>query len=222
MRFGSKDALIVVDMQMDFLEGGALAVPDGNAIIEDISQLMRASRRTAGCIVLTQDWHPPEHQSFADTHGLGEFATVKMHGHPQVLWPVHCVGGSSGSRLHPDIAVETATLILRKGTNPEVDSYSAFQENYGPNEERATTGLEAFLHARGIENVYTCGLAADYCVRWTAVDAALVGFRSIILRDLTRAVYADTPAKQAQVLRGQEASDLFIQHHVFCTDSFET
>ncbi len=222
VKLGPKDALIVVDVQLDFLEGGALAVPDGNAIVDDISQLMRSSYGRAGAIVVTQDWHSPEHKSFADMHGKPPFSVVKMHGEDQVLWPVHCVAGSYGSRLHPDLAVDRATMILRKGMNPNVDSYSAFQENIGANSVRETTGLAALLTARFIENVYVCGLAADYCVRWTAIDANDAGFRSIILRDLTRAVYADTPEKRAKVLRDQEAADLFLQHNVFCTDSFES
>lgn len=222
MKFGFRDALVVVDVQADFLEGGELAVPDGNAVIPGISKLMRESFGKAGCVVVTQDWHHPEHKSFAFTHGQPPFTTVRMYGYDQMLWPIHCVGGTLGASLHPDLAVECATVVLRKGTNPDVDSYSAFFENPDADGLRATTGLAAFLKDRGIQNVYTCGLAADYCVRWTAIDAAELGFRSIILRDLTRAVYADTEEKRKNVLRGQEASDLFLNHRVFCTDSFES
>jgi nicotinamidase/pyrazinamidase len=181
------DALIVVDMQPDFMEGGALPVEGGAALVEPIRAYARECHEAGRLVVATQDWHPAGHKSFASAHGRKPFETTTLHDEPQVLWPDHCVQGSIGAMVDPSIA-RWASMIIRKGMNPEIDSYSAFRENPGPEGHREVTGLGAFLRARRIDRVFVCGLAADYCVRWTAEDAAGDGFRSVILRDLTRAV----------------------------------
>jgi nicotinamidase/pyrazinamidase len=168
-----KDALIVVDLQPDFMPGGALAVPEGDVIVGPISQL--ASRFET--VVATQDFHPEGHVSFGE-------------------WPAHCIAGTPGARLHSALPDEKLSLILRKGTRREVDSYSAFRENAGYAGERGSTGLGAWLRARGIERVFVCGLARDYCVRATALDAAAEGFDTFVVDDLTRAV---DPSRAAEV-----------------------
>lgn len=187
------DALVVVDLQHDFLPGGALAVGGGDEVVPGIARL--APRFAT--VVATQDWHPVGHVSFASSHpGRKPFETASLPQGPQELWPDHCLQGSAGAALHPDVPDAAVTLVLRKGTRPEVDSYSAFQENVGPDGRRPTTGLGAWLRARGIRRVFACGLARDFCVRATAVDAAAEGFDVVVLDDLTRAVF---PERRAEV-----------------------
>jgi nicotinamidase/pyrazinamidase len=182
------DALILVDLQHDFLPGGALAVAGGDEVVAPAAGLARAFR----AVVATQDWHPPGHVSFASAHpGRRPFETLAVPGGAQELWPDHCVRGTHGAALHPGVPDELVTLVLRKGTRPEVDSYSGFRENVGPDGRRPTTGLGAWLHARGVRRVFVCGLARDFCVRWTAEDAAAEGFTSVVLDDLTRAVFPE-------------------------------
>jgi len=187
-----RDALLVVDVQHDFLPGGALAVPRGDEIVEPIARL--APRFAT--VVATQDWHPPGHVSFASSHpGRAPLEVLERPQGPQELWPDHCLRGSRGAGIHPAIPDEAVTLVLRKGTRPEVDSYSAFRENVGPDGSRPTTGLGAWLRARGVGRVFVCGLARDFCVRATAVDAAAEGFEVVVLDDLTRAVFPDRAAE---------------------------
>jgi nicotinamidase/pyrazinamidase len=182
------DALVVVDLQHDFLPGGALAVAGGDEIVQPTARLARAFQT----VVATQDWHPPGHVSFASSHpGKAPFTTATLPQGPQELWPDHCVAGSRGAALHPGFPDVTATLVLRKGTRREVDSYSAFRENVGSDGRRPTTGLGAWLRARGVTRVFVAGLARDFCVRWSAEDAASEGFETIVLDDLTRAVFPD-------------------------------
>lgn len=191
------DALVVVDLQHDFLPGGALGVAEGDRIVEPIARL--APR--FGTVVATQDWHPRGHVSFASAHpGRAPFETLALPQGPQELWPDHCVQGSHGAALHPALPDAALTLVLRKGTRVEVDSYSAFRENVGPDGARPTTGLGAWLSARGIRRVFLCGLARDFCVRASAVDAAAEGFEAIVLDDLTRAVFPDRRAETDAVL----------------------
>ncbi len=193
-----KDALLVVDVQHDFLPGGALAVADGDAIVAPIAEL--APRFTT--VVATQDWHPPGHVSFASTHpGRKPFETAQLPQGPQELWPDHCVAGSRGAALHPGLPDTALTLVLRKGTRRDVDSYSAFRENVGPDGLRPTTGLGAWLRARGVRRVFLAGLARDFCVRWSAEDAAADGFETVVLDDLTRAVFPDRRAETDTLLR---------------------
>ncbi len=185
-----RDALLVVDLQHDFLPGGALGVAGGDALVEPIARL--APR--FGTVVATQDWHPPGHVSFASSHpGAAPFTALPLPQGPQELWPDHCVRGSAGAALHPALP-DQVSLLLRKGTRAEVDSYSAFRENTGPDRSRPTTGLGAWLRARGVQRVFLCGLARDFCVRYSAVDAAAEGFEAVVLDDLTRAVFPEQAA----------------------------
>jgi nicotinamidase/pyrazinamidase len=184
----ARDALVVVDLQNDFLPGGALAVADGDEVLVPIARLAPAFET----VVATQDFHPPGHVSFASTHaGRKPFELLELPGGVQELWPDHCVQGSRGAALHPGLPDAAITLVLRKGTRREVDSYSAFRENVGPGGARPTTGLAAWLEARGVRRVFVCGLARDFCVKATAVDAAAAGFETVVLDDLTRAVFPD-------------------------------
>ncbi|MCW4456428.1 nicotinamidase [Flavobacterium sp. MXW15] len=184
-------ALIVVDLQPDFMPGGALPCHEGDAIVADIDTLLRSRRYRT--VVATQDWHPPGHASFAGSHpGRRPFETIELHGQPQTLWPDHCVQGTPGAALDKRVDWSAADLVLRKGTNPQVDSYSGFRENHGPGGARPATGLGGWLRERGIAEVHVCGLARDYCVLWTAQDAAEAGFRVRFLWDLTRPVSPDS------------------------------
>lgn len=185
--FPSDTALLVIDLQPDFMPGGALPCAAGDAIVTPIAALL-ASRRYA-TVVATQDWHPPTHASFASRHaGHRPFEQITLHGHPQTLWPDHCVQGTPGAALHPAVDWDRADLILRKGTREQVDSYSAFRENHGPAGARPPTGLAGWLRERGIAEVHVCGLARDYCVLWSAQDAAAAGLRVRLLWTLTRPV----------------------------------
>lgn len=179
-----RDCLIVVDVQNDFLPGGALAVPRGDEIVPLIGPVARAF----STVVVTQDWHPADHVSFAARHpGRAPFTTIDLAYGPQVLWPTHCVQGSPGAALAADLDVPHAVLIQRKGCDPAIDSYSAFREA----DRRTVTGLSAWLGARGIERVFVCGLATDFCVAWTALDARAGGFATVVLEDLCRAIDLD-------------------------------
>ncbi len=187
-----RDALVVVDLQRDFLPGGALAVGGGDEVVAPIAALMPAF----ATVVATQDWHPPGHVSFASAHpGRRPFEVLELPQGPQELWPDHCVAGSRGAALHPALPDAAITLVLRKGTRCEVDSYSAFRENVGPDGRRPSTGLAAWLQARAVRRVLVCGLARDFCVRATAVDGAAEGLEVVVIDDLTRAVFPDRRAE---------------------------
>ena len=174
-------ALIVIDMQNDFCPGGALAVADGHAIVDPINRMM--DRFDA--VILTQDCHPADHSSFADNHsGAEAFSSVQMPYGPQVLWPRHCVIGSEGAAFHPGLNVPAADLVLRKGFRAAIDSYSAFFEN----DHRTSTGLAGYLRERGITDLTFAGLALDFCVGWSAMDAARLGFRAHVVEGACRAI----------------------------------
>ncbi|MEV8521712.1 bifunctional nicotinamidase/pyrazinamidase [Dyella marensis] len=180
-------ALIVVDVQPDFMPGGSLACHEGDAIVPGIRRLLdsRAFRH----VVATQDWHPRGHVSFASSHpGRAPFQRIPLYGHAQTLWPEHCVQDTPGAALHPAIDWARLDKVVRKGCDPRVDSYSGFRENFGPNGTRPSTELADWLRSRGVDEVYVCGLARDVCVLWTAQDAAALGFKSRVLWDLTRPV----------------------------------
>lgn len=175
------DLLLVIDVQADFLPGGALAVPDGDAVIGPINALGRRFRH----VVLTQDWHPAGHASFATSHpGRQPFETVRLPYGEQVLWPEHCIQGTPGAELSPKLDLPHAELILRKGYRAGIDSYSAFREA-----DRTTpTGLAGYLRERGLTRVFLCGLATDYCVGWSALDAREAGFQAVVMDDACRGI----------------------------------
>ena len=180
-------ALLVVDMQPDFMPGGALAVDGGDELVEPIAALVNSDRFAHR--VATQDWHPAGHVSFASTHeGRQPFDRIDLYGHEQVLWPDHCVQGSAGAALHDDLPLDRFDMIQRKGMRPDVDSYSGFSENWNPAGDRSPTGLGGWLRERGVTDVVVCGLARDVCVTWTAEDAVQSGFRAWFLWDLSRSV----------------------------------
>ena len=182
-----RSALVVVDVQHDFLPGGALPVEEGDQILEGVARLMDDGPFEVQ--VATQDWHPPGHSSFASSHdGREPMETVELHGHEQVLWPDHCVEGTEGAELHPALPGERLVAVVRKGTDPESDSYSGFRNNWNADGERPPTGLAGFLRERGVERVWLCGLARDYCVRWSAEDAVDAGFETSLIWDLTRSI----------------------------------
>ncbi len=178
---GSKAALIVVDVQNCFVEGGTLPVKDGMAVVPVINKLAAAFEN----IVVTQDWHTPGHASFASSHaGKKPFETTAMPYGTQVLWPDHCVQGTPDAALVKALTLPTAQLIIRKGFHKDVDSYSAFEEA----DHKTSTGLAAYLKARGIRTVFVVGLATDFCVAWTAMDARKAGFETFVIEDAARAI----------------------------------
>ena len=178
------EALIVIDVQNDFCEGGALPVPGGSQVVGPINRLVREFQ----VVVMSQDWHPPRHSSFASGYeDRDPYGTVELHYGTQVLWPDHCVQGTAGARFHPDLDTDRADAVIRKGFRTMIDSYSAFFEN-----DRTTpTGLEGYLHTRGVEDLYFVGLALDFCVHHSAVDAARLGFRSVVMPELCRSIDLD-------------------------------
>ena len=184
-------ALIVIDVQHDFCPGGALAVPEGDQIVPGINALMD----DFDTVVLTQDWHPAGHSSFASSHdGKAPYELIEMPYGPQVLWPDHCVQGSTGSDLHTDLNVDRANVIIRKGTNPAIDSYSAFFEN----DQKTPTGLEGYLKTLGVTEITMVGLATDFCVQFSALDAARLGFKVTVREDLCRAIDLDGSLQAAK------------------------
>jgi nicotinamidase/pyrazinamidase len=183
-------ALLVVDMQTDFMPGGALAVPGGNDIVHTINQLARRFTN----VVLTQDWHCPGHASFASSHpGRQPYETFDAFYGPQVLWPDHCVMGTPGAAFHPDLDIPHAGLILRKGYHAAVDSYSAFLEA----DRQTRTGLDGWLAARGITEVVVCGVATDFCVGWTACDARHFGLTVSVVDEACRGIDLDRSLARA-------------------------
>lgn len=194
--------LLLVDIQLDFCPGGALAVGGGDEILEPTAGLMRLG--PFDLYVATQDWHPAGHVSFASSHeGRSPMDIIELHGHEQILWPDHCVQGTSGSQLHPAIDWTAVSAIIRKGGNPLVDSYSGFRNNWSPEGDRPSTGLAGYLRERGVEDVYLCGLARDVCVKWTAEDAIEAGFRTVLLWDLTRSVRPEGDSRLREDLEGR-------------------
>lgn len=191
----ARTALLAVDIQHDFLPGGALAVAGSDAILAPLRRLLETE--SFGCVIATQDWHPKGHISFASSHkGRKPFETISLYGRDQVLWPDHCVAGSPGAAHHPSLPLDKVDAIIRKGTDPKVDSYSAFRNNWDEHGKRPPTGLAGYLRERGIADVRICGLARDFCVLWSSEDAAEAGFATTVLWDLTRPV---DPASDAAV-----------------------
>jgi len=178
---GESDVLLVVDIQNDFCPDGALAVPEGDAIVPLVNCVMERFPH----VVLTQDWHTPGHNSFASAHpGKSPYETVETSYGTQILWPDHCVQRTAGAAFQGDVDVARAELIVRKGFRPDIDSYSAFYEN----DHTTCTGLSGYLRERGFRHVYLCGLATDFCVKWSALDARREGFEVTVIEDACRAI----------------------------------
>lgn len=184
MNIASHDLLLIIDVQRDFCPGGRLAIADGDAVVPAINQIAGSFEH----IVLTQDWHPANHTSFASQHaGKQPFDQIQLGYGLQTLWPDHCVRNTPGADFHPDLSSDVLTrteLILRKGFRAGIDSYSAFLEN----DKQTTTGLAGYLHERGFERIFVAGLAYDYCVRFSAVDAVKAGFETWVIQDACRSV----------------------------------
>ncbi|UOQ76699.1 bifunctional nicotinamidase/pyrazinamidase [Hymenobacter sp. 5516J-16] len=194
-------ALLLIDIQNDFLPGGSLAVAGGHEILPVVNQLQNQYE----LVVATQDWHPADHQSFASQHpGRHPFEHIDLHGLPQTLWPDHCVQGTAGAEFSPGLNQHRIEAIFRKGTNPEIDSYSGFFDNG----HRKSTGLADYLRGRGVREVHVCGLAADYCVNFSALDALQEGFAVTFLEAATRAISSEgyAQARQELVRRGARMS----------------
>ncbi|MCG2607964.1 bifunctional nicotinamidase/pyrazinamidase [Acinetobacter sp. SM34] len=173
--------LLVVDVQRGFTPGGNLAVANADQIIPNINVLGQYFNN----IVLTQDWHPENHISFADNHsGKAVYDSIQLDYGSQVLWPSHCVQGTTDAELHPELNLPTAQLIIRKGTHVHIDSYSAFLEA----DQKTTTGLAGYLKERGIDTVFIAGIATDFCVAWTAIDACKLGFKTYVISDATKGI----------------------------------
>lgn len=189
-----KKALIIVDIQNDFLPGGSLAVKNGGEIIKKINHI----QKEFDLVVATQDWHPEKHKSFAKNHkNKNEFEVIDLNGLPQVLWPVHCVQGTNGADLSNDLSKEKISMIIRKGMDIETDSYSGFFDNG----KRNTTGLHGYLQEHKITEVYVCGLAADYCVYYTAKDAAELGYKVFYIEDATKCISEESYQKAKKELK---------------------
>jgi len=177
----SGEALIVIDMQYDFCPGGALAVAEGDLIIPEINRLIAKFDH----VILTQDWHPAGHSSFASSHaGKAPFESIEMHYGPQTLWPDHCIQGTRGAEFHEALEWTKAELVVRKGFRKGIDSYSAFYEN----DHKTPTGLGGYLKERGISKVTLCGLATDFCVAFSALDAVAQGFSTTVIQEASRGI----------------------------------
>lgn len=192
-----RDVLLVVDVQTDFCPGGALPVAEGDAVVPVVTRLAERFRH----VVLTQDWHPPDHRSFASVHaGRAPFEAVTFDYGPQVLWPDHCVQDTPGAAFHPGLAIPHAALVLRKGFRRDIDSYSAFFEN----DRRTPTGLGGYLRERGFDRVVVVGLAFDFCVRWSAEDGRAAGFDVVVVEEGCRGIDLDgSVATTREALVGQ-------------------
>jgi nicotinamidase/pyrazinamidase len=204
------NVLILVDIQNDFVPNGRLPVPLGNEIIRLVNELQDSFE----LVVATQDWHPVNHKSFASQHpGKRQFETISLHGLDQVLWPDHCVQGTRGAEFHGDLNMNKVEAIFRKGMNPEIDSYSGFHDNG----YKKATGLAGYLRDRAVKKVYICGLAADYCVAFTAKDALKENFETYIIEDATRAIDAIGYSKikdEIITLGGQYIQSSMLHRHM--------
>jgi nicotinamidase/pyrazinamidase len=188
MTIGDGDVLLVIDVQNDFCPGGNLPVPEGDKVVPVINALARRFRH----VVLTQDWHPAGHHSFASSHaGRKPYETVAVAYGPQVLWPDHCMQGTQGAELHAGLDIPHAELVIRKGFRPHIDSYSAFYEN----DHKTPTGLAGYLRERGLTRVFVAGLALDFCVRYSAEDASRQGFDVVVIEDACRGIDVEGSVK---------------------------
>lgn len=183
-------AFLIIDLQNDFCPGGRLAVSDGDSIIPLINGLSPYFK----CVVQTQDWHPENHSSFASNHpNKDEYEIVEMEYGTQVLWPNHCVQGSIGADFHPNLEMRSTTMIIRKGFRPNIDSYSAFFEN----DKTTSTGLKGYLENLGITTVFLAGIATDFCVKWSALDAVASGFKTYVIEDAVKGIDIDNSVELA-------------------------
>lgn len=178
----SKKALLIIDIQNDFCPGGALEVPEGDKIIPEVNKLSDMDKFSK--VIATQDWHPPEHISFASNQEKEPFSEIEIDGVKQTLWPDHCVQGADGAKFHPRLDLKPVDLILRKGGSPDVDSYSAFLEN----DKKTETGLHYYLKGMDIEEIFVCGLATDFCVYYSCLDGIKYDFKVNLVRDATRGI----------------------------------
>jgi len=187
IKIDKKDALIIVDMQYDFIPGGSLPVEEGDLIINGINDIAKLFKKKTAQVVLTQDWHPKKHLSFASNHPgkspNDEYISDNGAIGP-ILWPAHCVQGTKGAKFHKDLKVDLADKVIKKGMNPKVDSYSGFQDN----DKKSETGLREYLNSKSIKRIFVCGLALDYCCYYTAIDGFEFGYEVYFLVDLTRGV----------------------------------
>ena len=202
MRRDDRDVLLIVDVQNDFCPGGALAVPDGDAIIPPVNRLARSFAH----VILTQDWHPPGHASFASSHpGRSPFEAIEVSYGTQILWPDHCVQGTRGAAFHPRLDVPHAELVLRKGYRCAIDSYSAFREN----DRQTPTGLAGYLRERGLERITLCGLATDFCVAFSAIDGRESGFEVTVVTSACGAI--DTQGSLARAMRSMSEAGVSVR-----------
>jgi len=196
IELSKEDALLIVDMQYDFMPGGALAVEEGDQIIQGINTVAKKFYKKSASIILTQDWHPQNHLSFASNHpGKKPGDEYKTETIGPILWPDHCVPGTKGAEFHKDLHTILAHAIIRKGYNPEIDSYSGFLEN----DKKSETGLAGLLSSLKVKKIFICGLALDYCCFWTAMDGLDFGFKVYLLADLTKGI-DDPPGNIAKSL----------------------
>jgi len=207
-------ALVVIDVQNDFCPGGHLAVPDGDQVVQPINQLFENFTH----IIFTQDWHPAVHSSFASNHhGFEPYQTVSMPYGSQILWPDHCIQGEQGAEFHAQLDVNQASVILRKGTNKDIDSYSAFVEN----DQKTPTGLHGYLKEHNINQIVLVGLATDFCVYYSAMDAAAKGYNVLVLIDCCRAIDLDGSLQQAQKAMGTNGISLITANEFLSSASHE-
>lgn len=183
-------ALLIIDLQYDFLPGGSLAVPEGDQVISPINTIVDLF----DCVVLTQDWHPSDHSSFASNNpGKKPYDVITMNYGEQVLWPDHCVQGTKGAEIHHELKTSKAQIIIRKGFRSKVDSYSAFYEN----DHKTATGLDGYLKVRKANELFLCGLAADFCVKWSALDAVQKGYKVHVISDAVKGIDIDSSVAEA-------------------------
>lgn len=206
IQLSDKDtALLVIDVQNDFCPGGALAVADGDAVVSPINQMISQSHN----VILTQDWHPAGHHSFASAYDdKAPFDMVTLDYGPQVLWPDHCIQGSGGAAFHNQLNIEAAQTIIRKGYRPQIDSYSAFFEN----DHKTPTGLSGYLETRSVSRLVMCGLATDFCVAYSALDARRLGFEVMVVLPACRAI--DLDGSLATQLEAMQSAGISLSHHL--------
>ncbi|MHA1911343.1 MAG: bifunctional nicotinamidase/pyrazinamidase [Candidatus Kariarchaeaceae archaeon] len=201
----NKDALLVVDMQNDFIPGGALAVPEGDSFFNKLNLTLKMFIKSNAKVIFSQDWHPSNHHSFASSHNKNPFDPIEgVEGIGPVLWPDHCVQQTNGAEIHPKIN-NVAHLIIRKGYHQLIDSYSCFLEN----DKKTETGLEGYLKTLGVQRLFICGLALDYCVFFSAIDAVNKGFEVVVIHDLTKGIASESTDNAIEEMVQKQVSFIF-------------